>query len=130
MKDKELDQILQHALTPTVSDEEIKVNYEMEGRPMMKKKNYFKPAVALVACAALVAGIGFGNLPEYGVPNFMTADGPAGLRIAPQCGVCTTAWPCSTMLACTWNRSLVEEVGAAAAKEVKENNISFWLAPS
>ena len=31
MKDKELDQILQHALTPTVSDEEIKVNYEMEG---------------------------------------------------------------------------------------------------
>ena len=73
---------------------------------------------------------GFGNLPEYGVPNLMTADGPAGLRIAPQCGVCTTAWPCSTMLACTWNRSLVEEVGAAAAKEVKENNISFWLTPA
>ena len=44
MKDKELDQILQHALTPTVSDEEIKVNYEMEGRPMMKKKNYFNTA--------------------------------------------------------------------------------------
>lgn len=41
MKDKELDQILQHALTPTVSDEEIKVNYEMEGRPMMKKKKLF-----------------------------------------------------------------------------------------
>lgn len=73
---------------------------------------------------------GFGNLPEYGVPNLMTADGPAGLRIAPQCGVCTTAWPCSTMLACTWNRSLVEEVGAAAAREVKENNISFWLTPA
>ncbi|MFQ9394243.1 MAG: glycoside hydrolase family 3 N-terminal domain-containing protein [Lachnospiraceae bacterium] len=34
------------------------------------------------------------------------------------------------MLACTWNRSLVEEVGAAAAKEVKENNISFWLTPA
>ena len=60
----------------------------------------------------------------------LAADGPAGLRIAPQCGVCTTAWPCSTMLACTWNRSLVEEVGAAAAKEVKENNISFWLTPA
>ena len=73
---------------------------------------------------------GFGNLPEYGVPNAMTADGPAGLRIAPHCGVCTTAWPCSTMLACTWNKEIVEEVGRAAASEVKENNISFWLAPA
>ena len=26
---------------------------------------------------------GYGNLPEYGVPNIMTADGPAGLRITP-----------------------------------------------
>ena len=25
---------------------------------------------------------GYGNLPEYGVPNIMTADGPAGLRLA------------------------------------------------
>lgn len=44
---------------------------------------------------------GFGNLPDYGVPNIMTADGPAGLRIAPECGVCTTAWPCATLLAYT-----------------------------
>ena len=40
---------------------------------------------------------GYGNLPEYGVPNIMTADGPAGLRITPQCEVCTTAWPCATL---------------------------------
>ncbi|MGN0986511.1 MAG: glycoside hydrolase family 3 C-terminal domain-containing protein [Otoolea sp.] len=73
---------------------------------------------------------GFGNLPEYGVPNLMTADGPAGLRIKPECGIYTTAWPCSTMLACTWNRGIVEEVGRAAAKEVKENNISIWLTPA
>ncbi len=73
---------------------------------------------------------GFGNLPEYGVPNVMTADGPAGLRIAPECGVYTTAWPCATMLAATWNPKLVKEVGAAAAKEVKENNIAIWLTPA
>lgn len=73
---------------------------------------------------------GFGNLAEYGVPDVMTADGPAGLRIAPECGVYTTAWPCATMLAATWNPQLVREVGRAAAMEVKENNISIWLAPA
>lgn len=73
---------------------------------------------------------GYGNLPAYGVPNIMTADGPAGLRIAPACGVCTTAWPCATMLACTWDEELVEKIGEAAGKEVKENNIGVWLAPA
>lgn len=73
---------------------------------------------------------GYGNLPDYGVPNIMTADGPAGVRIAPQCGVCTTAWPCSTMLACTWNPELVEEIGAAGGAEAKENNLGAWLTPA
>lgn len=73
---------------------------------------------------------GIGNLPEYGIPNAMTADGPAGLRIAPPCGINATAFPCSTMLACTWNKELVKEVGMAAATEVKENNIAVWLAPA
>ncbi|MDF2843738.1 MAG: Beta-glucosidase-related glycosidase [Herbinix sp.] len=73
---------------------------------------------------------GFGNMPEYGVPNVMTADGPAGLRILPRCGVNTTAFPCSTLLACTWNSELVYRVGEAGAKEVKENNIAVWLMPA
>ena len=73
---------------------------------------------------------GLGNLPEYGVPNLTTADGPAGLRIQPEVGVCTTAWPCATLLAATWDGELVSKVGAAAASEVKENNISVWLAPA
>ena len=73
---------------------------------------------------------GFGNLPEYGIPNVMTADGPAGLRIAPECGVHTTAWPCATLLACTFNPELVYQVGKAGAKEVKENNLGVWLTPA
>lgn len=73
---------------------------------------------------------GYGNLPQYGIPNIMTADGPAGLRIAPQCGVCTTAWPCATLLACTWNPQLTELIGAAGGAEVKENNIGVWLTPA
>lgn len=73
---------------------------------------------------------GWGNLPDYGVPNVMTADGPAGLRIAPECSVCTTAWPCATQLACSWNEEIVEQVGEAGGAEVKENNIAVWLTPA
>lgn len=73
---------------------------------------------------------GMGNLPAYGIPNIMTADGPAGLRIREECGVYTTAWPCATLLACTWNPEIVFEAGAAGAAEVKENNIGVWLTPA
>ena len=73
---------------------------------------------------------GMGNLPKYGVPNIMTADGPAGLRIWPRCGINTTAWPCATLLASTWDEELIEKVGKAGAEEVKENNIAIWLTPA
>lgn len=73
---------------------------------------------------------GFGNLLMYGIPNVMTADGPAGLRVLPKCGVVTTAFPCATLLACSWDEALLYEVGMAAAKEVHENGIGVWLAPA
>jgi beta-glucosidase len=73
---------------------------------------------------------GFGNQPESGIPNMMTADGPAGLRIVSECGVNTTAWPCATLLASTWDEQLVEAVGRAGGAEVKENNIGIWLTPA
>ena len=73
---------------------------------------------------------GFGNMPEYGIPNAMTADGPAGLRIKPECGINTTAFPCATLLACTWDPDLLYAVGQAGAREVKENNLAVWLTPA
>ncbi len=73
---------------------------------------------------------GIGNLPEYGVPNIMTTDGPAGVRIDEGFDIYTTAWPCATLLACTWNEELVEKVGTAGSKELKENNLSVWLTPA
>lgn len=73
---------------------------------------------------------GFGNLLEYGVPNAMTADGPAGVRINRECGVYTTAFPCSTQICCTWNPEIAYAVGEAGAKELKENNLAIWLTPA
>lgn len=79
--------------------------------------------------AGVANTFGYGNLPAFGVPNAMTADGPAGLRVLPQVGVRTTAFPCACLLACTWDEQITEAVGRAAGEEVKENNIGAWLAP-
>ena len=73
---------------------------------------------------------GFGNNRDHGIPNVMTTDGPAGVRIQPQLEVYTTAWPTATMLACTWNTDLVRQIGAAGGLEVKENNMGSWLTPA
>ncbi len=72
---------------------------------------------------------GIGNLEEYGIPNIMTADGPAGVRLNEETMAPATFWPMSTVLANTWNPKIVNRVGEAAGKEVKENNLDIWLAP-
>ncbi len=73
---------------------------------------------------------GMGNLKKYGIPAPMTVDGPAGVRIAPETGVYTTAFPVATMLACSWNTDILEQVGVAGGLETKENNLSMWLTPA
>nr|AHF26140.1 beta-glucosidase Bgl3C [uncultured bacterium Contigcl_1771] len=72
---------------------------------------------------------GYGNNPVRGIPNIMTADGPAGIRFVEGLGVTTTAFPCATLLAASWDPELLYDVGTAAALEAKENNIMVWLAP-
>ncbi len=72
----------------------------------------------------------FGGIERLGIPYFPTADGPAGLRLEPCTGIPTTAWPCATLLACTWDPALIYEVGAAGGAEVRENNLAVWLAPA
>ena len=80
--------------------------------------------------AGVANTFGIGNLPEFGVPCAMTADGPAGVRILKECGVFTTAFPCATMIACTWDPELAWAIGEAGAKELKENNLAAWLTPA
>lgn len=72
----------------------------------------------------------FGGLKRLNIPAIPTADGPAGLRLEPETGIPTTAWPCATLLACTWNTDLIEQVGAGGGAELRENNIGVWLAPA
>ncbi len=72
----------------------------------------------------------FGPLDRLSVPAVPTADGPAGLRLNTETGIPTTAFPCATLLAAMWNTDLDYEVGAAAASELRENNLGIWLAPA
>ncbi len=72
----------------------------------------------------------FGGLERLNIPPVPTADGPAGLRLEPCTGIPTTAWPCATLLACTFNPELIFEVGAAGGAEVRENNLGIWLTPA
>ncbi len=72
----------------------------------------------------------FGGLERLQIPAVPTADGPAGLRLEIKTGIPTTAWPCATLLACTWNTELIEQVGAGGGAELRENNIGVWLAPA
>ena len=73
---------------------------------------------------------GMGGVERLGIPAFMTADGPAGVRIGTTTGIATTAWPCATMLACTWNTDLMEQIGYAGGRECRENGLAIWLTPA
>ncbi len=72
----------------------------------------------------------FSGMERLGVPPAATADGPAGLRIKPEENVPTTAFPCATLLACTWDPELIEQVGKAGGSEVRENGMTVWLTPA
>ncbi len=72
----------------------------------------------------------FGGMSRLKIPPIPTADGPAGLRLNPETGIPTTAWPCATLIACTWDTELSFLVGEGGGSEIRENNIGIWLAPA
>ena len=68
--------------------------------------------------------------PAMQIPLVPTADGPAGFRAMFGSGVSSTFFPCSNVLAQTWQPKFAEKMGKAGALEVKENNAGIWLAPA
>ncbi|WP_278247736.1 glycoside hydrolase family 3 N-terminal domain-containing protein [Candidatus Soleaferrea massiliensis] len=73
---------------------------------------------------------------KYFIPNIVLSDGPAGIRITKeyeQNGTkyyqYATAFPIGTLLAQTWDKDLINEVGQAVGEEMVEFGVTIWLAP-
>jgi beta-glucosidase len=74
-------------------------------------------------------------IPRLGIPSIVLADGPAGVRIDPyrnkdsSRAYFATAWPVATLLASSWDTSLVKKAGVAFGSEIHDYGIDIILGP-
>src|ERR1700744_432537 len=82
---------------------------------------------------SLVCGTGFGlhGIPRLGIPELRFGDASCGLRIAadPAGKNVTTAFPCTLLLAATWDTNAFEDYGRAVAEEFRAEGRHFILGP-
>ncbi len=66
-------------------------------------------------------------LNSLGIPTACCADGPSGIRM--DCGTVAFAMPNGTLLACTFNEELLEELYEYEGMELRKNHVDTLLGP-
>ncbi len=90
--------------------------------------------------AGLCSGKGFWHLKaveRLGLKSVMVTDGPHGLRKQTKDGdhvglnksVAATCFPTAAAMACTWNPTLIHEVGVALGRECVSEDVTVLLGP-
>lgn len=67
------------------------------------------------------------SLQARGIPVGCCADGPSGIRM--DSGELASSLPIGTLMACTWNLPLIEQLHRLEGEELLANRIDCWLAP-
>ena len=85
---------------------------------------------------SLMAGANFWEtvaIPRLGIPSIKVSDGPNGARGAGSpfgSSVTAACFPVGVALASSWDRDLIEQVGAALGQEAKTKGAQMLLAPT
>ena len=79
----------------------------------------------------------FHGVPSLGLNGISLRDGPLGLRMADvstaldsNVTLPSTCYPSPSLLACSFDPSLLEEVGSSMGKDCRQNKVNVLLAPA
>ena len=67
------------------------------------------------------------SLKKFGIPVGCCADGPSGIRM--DCGTYAFSMPSGTLLACSFNTELTEELYVMEGKDLRRNKVDTLLGP-
>ncbi len=118
-------------VTGAVYDKVITLQDVYEDESLWDK---FLDQLTVEEMALMVTDGGYGTrgIERLGIPETSDNDGPSSIKgrkgiLFTDTG---TAYPCVTVMACTWNTELMEKLGEGIGKEARSMGTDIWYAPA